>query len=1170
MAPLLRNTRPRRTSVFTPHAPQVYALDAANAPFDAITMIPIILTVALALLSFISSAFVIFRIVVPILPPNPLSHRVPPSEFGLPNYRSLSPADKSHIWLACLDILALGFFLWQAIADNLSSSSALTHDPLSAARLWIALTTRQTCLLFIVSLTLLYVRLGRSVSFGPKHCLIWAPTLIFVATGTGVGAVLAGIGMNTLWGGLVAFSTTIAVLTTVSMGCLIGTLLLIRHNINMVAQAELEDKEWPPVKEKVTHQSIATEDIEALKDGSSWITSHRSSASSRQNSISAFSFSTAHHSARGDTIPITGSAPSVLPKSSYWFGTATPNSAALISQDSIPPVPRVPSPYRDRPSTPPPVAPYTDLSDPFHRSPPRQAKSSANSWLTSPSVSQVTLTEFSFPTTRPGTPNEHEQLTRTALTPTVYENRATHSRATTAVQPLAESRVLGGYGLQSGLAGLSPKASRDIDISVGRCLAWTVSIWLPIGLSLPYFFTASPAHVFTSPIIPVLFTLSVTLPSPLLALNLLLRSPLPIPAALFSRSYTSAPTSEAPNSRTEIRIHPEMRARSTSMTVVEDRRSGDVWIANGEAVDGRGKAARVLGLLAPTPRLAVLPPAEDGQANGELTPPLPIQDEYAASMALSSPSANSAEMGVARSRKDSKASSYYSGADDSLAYKSQIMVAQRHYSAMATTVYIPASPKFGSGSYSQTAANPVDQNGSFTTGVERRITRGHARTQSASSSLQTPRSSMQHRFPLTPPPASPLPPTPPNVRALQHSRSQSSSGSGFSFGPIGNANQIDSLSAGVLPLLVPGLKVGRNMISDSSSPPRKQNEKTSGKDDEFGFMTSTSFNSPEMHSTPAKAGKRMGNGNRWKHLSLPSLGLGKDGIHSLSAWKEELVRVLDGFEAKTPSTTRHRRTVHGGEAEVPVVMVQKTSSGTLDAVNEESQVEFGYALTTDDQRRASVRTFGPTPPTSASVYSNGFNTARSSMATMVENLPTSATALLQPTFNEQQNHAHTSSKVATQNKTRSYHLPVRKSSVVYIKSDDEGWTSPPVQTDTQVKSRQWLPRASAKQNIPGTSKTFTTDSEPSPLRKLTLLGHRDMNLNGSGPGSPGTPPLTISKKIRKHSDKENGGSGLRPLKLARSATAKARGLLRQNEVLPNVIVRPPSASNHTGFGYSFS
>ena len=333
-------------------------------------------------------------------------------------------------------------------------------------------------------------------------------------------------------------------------------------------------------------------------------------------------------------------------------------------------------------------------------------------------------------------------------------------------------------------------------------------------------------------------------------------------------------TSDEANSVAEIRIHPDMRARSSSLTVVEGRRSGDVWLSNGEAVDGRSKAARVLGLLVPSPRLAVLPPRNSEVDAGEMPPPLPIQDESAASVAMSSPSANSAEMGVARTRKESKASSYWSGADESLAYRSQIMVAQRHYSAMATTVFVPPSPKSASGPASRPGSVGNTLDCAFTTGVERGITRKHMRSHSASSSLQTPRSSTQHRFPLTPPPASPLPPTPPNVRALQHSRSQSSSGSGFSFGPIGHANQIDSLSAGLLPLLVPGLKIGKDMVfKDSSSPLGSRRDDgiktgTFPQDEELGFSSSTSFNSPEMHSTPARPGKRPG--RKWRHLSLPS------------------------------------------------------------------------------------------------------------------------------------------------------------------------------------------------------------------------------------------------------------------------------------------------------------
>ena len=253
---------------------------------------------------------------------------------------------------------------------------------------------------------------------------------------------------------------------------------------------------------------------------------------------------------------------------------------------------------------------------------------------------------------------------------------------------------------------------------------------------------------------------------------------------------------------------------------------------------------------------------------------------------------------------------------------------------------------------------------------------------------------------------------------------------------------------------------------------------------------------------------------------------------------------------------------------MPTVTIQKTSSGTLNPVDEDGQVEFGYAVTSSDQRHDSIRTFGPTPPTSASVYSEGFNTARSSMATMVEQIPTSATALLS-TFHNQQNHNPLPSHIETNTQARSYHLPippVRKSSVVYIKSDENAPTvAPTIQNDFRAsKPEQWP--ASAKRHIPRAPKTISPDGSPSPLRKLTLLGNRDLNRNGSGDD---TPPLAIPKKTRKPADKENPSNVLRPLKLARSATAKARGLLRQGEVLPDVIVRPPSSSDHTGFGYTF-
>jgi hypothetical protein len=117
-----------------------------------------------------------------------------------------------------------------------------------------------------------------------------------------------------------------------------------------------------------------------------------------------------------------------------------------------------------------------------------------------------------------------------------------------------------------------------------------------------------------------------------------------------------------------------------------------------------------------------------------------------------------------------------------------------------------------------------------------------------------------------------------------------------------------------------------------------------------------------------------------------------------------------------------------------------------------------------------------------------------------------------------------------------------------------------------------------------------------PLRPLSLLQGRNSNTPKDSattqplatPKRPSTTPkrsnapsstgTTAEKKRRSKAggfQDENQtipstpGSGLKPLKLARSATSKARGVLRKGEVLPSVVVRPPSTSSHNGFAYSF-
>ena len=118
--------------------------------------------------------------------------------------------------------------------------------------------------------------------------------------------------------------------------------------------------------------------------------------------------------------------------------------------------------------------------------------------------------------------------------------------------------------------------------------------------------------------------LSVTMSAPLLAASILFRSPLPIPSGLFDTPSEPplvvhrAPTPCSSQAEAIVREY----KRSGSVTVVDGSRSCDVWLTNGDAVDGKSKVARALTLLQPKPKLSVLPPQETG--NGELSPPLPI------------------------------------------------------------------------------------------------------------------------------------------------------------------------------------------------------------------------------------------------------------------------------------------------------------------------------------------------------------------------------------------------------------------------------------------------------------------------------------------------------------------------------------------------------------------
>ena len=304
------------------------------------------------------------------------------------------------------------------------------------------------------------------------------PILVLVFASTTFAGLLSGTGVDTLFYGLMSYSITVAVLSTMAFGCLFRTLFVIKKNLSAVNSLN----DWPPVRqmEEKPRPSFATEDIDAIRDGASWITSN---ASSRPNSISAWSFSTHHtvatsHHGR----PQTGMHPSVPAKSSFWFGSTEPN------EFHVPPVPPLPSSYG--PTSP--TSADLAVEDPFRRELPplpnhsRTRLGSQSSWLTSSNGSHTTITSWSYPTTH------HEDAIPKVCTPDVQT--ASTTSVTRPITPaLAEAQVLGGYGYAPGSLeaekGLEALATSPgtIDISSYNVLGWSIMIWLPF-VSMSLFF----------------------------------------------------------------------------------------------------------------------------------------------------------------------------------------------------------------------------------------------------------------------------------------------------------------------------------------------------------------------------------------------------------------------------------------------------------------------------------------------------------------------------------------------------------------------------------------------------------------------------------------------------------------------------------------------------------
>jgi len=393
--------------------------------------------------------------------------------FSSPAAHPLPPADKGYVWLALCDISAVAVFVWEAFSQWFDSSSSVStaSSVHSAARFWLALTLRQTCFFIISALILIHVRLRRSVSFGFAHWFLWVPLVFFASVSTIAAGLFAHITSRSFLIGCIAYSTTIAILSTIMLGSLVSSLITIKRSLADFNQSK--ETGSPGATVETQHVTLSTEDIDVIREGSSWITS---SISSRRKPSSPYSYST------------------------------FPTRATRSARERITPPPRLPSwPLQGTHSSAPPQTPLpshgnTDFGPFRHRTQSLRAAAltlssrSQNSWLTSSLGTHPTLSAWSYsthPTPRPSLPGRSQSVVESAIASTPTRGSSPRD-ARPVIVPVGGARALASkrYAPSAPLAekGVSSTTaavhSPQIDISILRIITWLAGVWIPLVGSL--------------------------------------------------------------------------------------------------------------------------------------------------------------------------------------------------------------------------------------------------------------------------------------------------------------------------------------------------------------------------------------------------------------------------------------------------------------------------------------------------------------------------------------------------------------------------------------------------------------------------------------------------------------------------------------------------------------
>ena len=309
----------------------------------------------------------------------------------------------------------------------------------------------------------------------------------------------------------------------------------------------------------------------------------------------------------------------------------------------------------------------------------------------------------------------------------------------------------------------------------------------------------------------------------------------------------------------------------------------------------------------------------------------------------------------------------------------------------------------------------------------------------------------------------------------------------------------------------------------------------------------------------------------------------------MTNWSTEIRHALaiqvGQYTAAPNNVDLRRNTVVGVES------VSNTLAQLQSVREEEGKNGHSSAL----KRNVSTRSLGLRADVPHSV-----DTARSSMAS-INNMPPSAasTATLFEDFEagldgpQAESTPHNSVSQKPTSRRPPPLMPAhRHSTIRYIKSEDtqnihvtypmesEAAPEPTPSSIPMTSFTQWSSRV--RPLMPKVSKLRdNSSSSTSPkrgLRPLSLLKDRTNTIANNSPTSD-VRPLSLGKKQKSrtgHQDENADTSttsshknkNIKSLTLARSETSKKRGILRKTEVLPDVVVRPPSLTEHVGFGYS--